>query len=120
MPLSSPRASATTGQITAPLEFGGDPSEHRRLIAQATEEALEGKLRSVGTVTLTASQGSTTLADLRIGAGSVILLMPTTANAAAALATTYQTVPNATKGEAVLNHANNAQTDRTFKYVVLG
>jgi hypothetical protein len=48
----------------------------------------------------------------------VILLSPTTANAAAALATTY--VSAVTQGSFTLTHANNAQTDKTFGYVALG
>jgi hypothetical protein len=40
--------------------------------------------------------------------------MPMTANAAAALATTY-IVP--AKGQFVITHANNAQADKTFRYV---
>lgn len=76
-------------------------------------EALHNltKKRS-GTVTLTASATTTTVTDKSITSESVIALMPTTANAAAALGTTY--VSARSKGSFTLTHANNAQTDRTF------
>lgn len=69
-----------------------------------------------GTVTLTANAASTTLTDDNITASSVILLMPTTANAAGALATTY--IGTVAVGSATITHANNAQADKTFKYSV--
>jgi hypothetical protein len=67
-------------------------------------------------VTLTPSTTTTVITDLVIKAGSQILLSPLTANAAAALGTTYQSA--AVDGSATLTHANNAQADRTFRYSV--
>jgi hypothetical protein len=46
------------------------------------------------------------------------LFMPTTANAAAELATMF--VSSRGKQTFTITHANNGQTDRTFKYVVIG
>ena len=80
---------------------------------------MDGKINSTGTVTLTASVATTTVTDFRIGADTVVLLSPTTANAAAALGTTYHS--STTAGTSfVLTHANNAQTDRDFRYTLLG
>ena len=62
-------------------------------IANVLNRALVGKLNNTGTVTLTANAASTTLTNSRIGANSVIILMPTTANAVAALPTTYDLAP---------------------------
>ena len=81
---------------------------------------FEGKINATGTVTLTASATTTTLSDKRIGRNTKVVLMPTTANAATAFGTTYQTFPNAATEAAVLNHASNAQTDRTFAYALFG
>jgi hypothetical protein len=49
-----------------------------------------------------------------------VFLSPQTANAAAALATTYVQAADITKQQFVITHANNAQTDKTFGWVVLG
>ena len=73
---------------------------------------------NVGSVTLTASSATTTVSDLRAGQDSVILFMPRTANAAAAIGGLYVSARG--KQTFTLTHANNAQTDRTFSYVVLG
>lgn len=116
MAIVSPRGTQYTSPAV-PLVWS-DESEHRRKIAEGTERALEGKIRSTGTVTLTASSATTTLSDIRIGSQSVILFMPTTANAAAELATMY--VSARTDESATITHANNAQTDRTFGYAILG
>ncbi len=79
---------------------------------------LQGKLNNVQEVTLTAGVATTTINDPIITTASFVGLMPMTANAAAALETTYFGVP--TKGQIIINHANSAQTDRTFRYAVQG
>lgn len=86
---------------------------------QIVNNGLAGKLNIGGEVTLTANAATTTLSDPIITEdSSVALEMPLSANAAAALATTYFDRP--TKGSVVINHANNAQIDRTFRYTVKG
>ena len=69
-------------------------------------------------LTLTPSAATTTIREQRISGDSVVLLQPLTANAAAALATTWVSVP--TKGAVVINHANNAQVDRRFLVIFTG
>lgn len=100
--------------------FSIDLAEWIREVAQIANSLRDGKINSTGTVTLTANAATTTLSDVRIGRTTKVLLTPTTANAAAAVATTYPTYPNANTEAAVINHANNAQTDRTFTYSLLG
>jgi hypothetical protein len=95
-----------------------DEKQHRYLMAVALNNVLRGKVLSTGSKTLTANAATTTLSDPNIGANSVILLMPKTANAAGALATTYFTALDT--GTCTINHTNDAQTDKTFNYVVLG
>ena len=95
----------------------GNEEEHRRLIANALNGALDGRINAVGTLTLTAGATSSILNDLRIGINTVVLLMPTTANAATALASIF-IVP--TKESATINHANTADIDKTFNYAVFG
>lgn len=96
--------------------------EHRYLLALAVSRLFDGKLNTVGSVTLRASQATTTITDKRIGANTLVLLIPTTANASAEFGagTIYQTLPNAANGSAVLNHANNANADKTFGYFLVG
>lgn len=94
-----------------------DVADHIVRLADAINNILRGKLNNAGSLTLTANSATTTLTDIRIGADSVILLQPTTANAATALANVYFSSPGI--GTITVNHASNAQTDRTFRYAVL-
>ncbi len=144
MAVASPRASARDFRIAPPAFYGDvvsalvaaipDPVElapllvvflqffeWQRLTVEVVNRAMDGKLNARGTVTLTANQATTTLSDRRIGPDSVILPMPTTANAAAEVGagTLYQDYPNVTLGQMTLNHASNAQTDRDFAYILL-
>ena len=100
--------------LSAPQGGSADP----RLVLQLLREVKSGKLNCAGSVTLTASAASTAVTDANVGVNTVILLMPTTANAAAALATTY--VSSRGDQTFTVTHANNAQVDRTFEYVAIG
>lgn len=90
-----------------------------RQLSQAVRELIEGRSNAVGTVTLTAGTTTTTISKQTINANAGVFLQPTTANAAAALATTYVNV-TVGGGSFTITHANNAQTDRTFLYLVNG
>lgn len=109
---------ATTGGYPGVSPFDADEERHRRQLALVANNLLIGKTNNTGTLTITAGAATTTLTDSKIGANSVILLMPTTANAAAAIANIYFTA--FLKGSCTVNHANNAQVDRVFKYTVTG
>lgn len=82
-----------------------------------------GRSNNTGTLTLTASSTTTvvTLAAGRLGNDTVVLLMPTTANAGTEYGSgnLYITTDVANK-QITVHHTNNAQTDRTFKYVLVG
>jgi hypothetical protein len=95
-----------------------DIKDHAARLADAINNILRGKLNNTGTITLTESSATSTLTDVRIGINSVITLQPTTANAAAELATLY--FGAASDGTVTIHHANNAQTDRTFLYAIIG
>ena len=88
------------------------------IINQAVRELIQGRTNAVGnaTVTLRTGQTTTTVNDRLCGSGSMIDLMPTTANAAAALGTTY--VSARSQFSFTLTHINNAQADRAFVYAV--
>jgi hypothetical protein len=99
-----------------------DHAEFLRQIARVTNNLLLGKLNVGGIVSLQANAASTILTDARIGSQSAVLLVPTTASAAAELATGALYVPETGRinGSAVIAHANNALADRTFRYAILG
>jgi hypothetical protein len=86
--------------------------------------ALQGRINVVYShdtdFTLTANAATSTLTDARLSPGSAIIWMPRTANASAEIGagTIYHDVPGA--GTVVINHANNAQTDRKFRIVIVG
>lgn len=86
--------------------------------AAAINRHNSGKMNVTLDVTLTANAASTTVTDARISASCALLLTPKTSNAAGALATTY--VSSQTSGSAVLTHANNGQTDKSFRLAILG
>ena len=90
------------------------------ILQDVLDGAMAGNLNIVGSspLTLTPSATTTVINDARIGGTSVILLQPMTANGAAALATTWVSTPG--KTTVTINHANSAQTDRTFQYVIIG
>ena len=83
-------------------------------IVQSTREAIEGRHHAFGTVTLTPNAALTVVAHPNCGLDSVVLLSPRTANAAAAIPTTW--VSAVDRGGFTLSHANNAQVDKTFDY----
>lgn len=103
-------------------EVQGNETEHRRKLAIGVNLALTGKINAVSNLTLTPSASTTTITDQRITPTSFMHFMPQTANASAELGNGTIYVPQATmlKGSAVIQHANNAQTDRTFAIVILG
>jgi hypothetical protein len=84
----------------------------------AVDQSGDGTL----TVTLTANVASTTVTDERLSYYSAVVFDPMTANAAAELAagTLYVTQTNRGTGSWVLTHANNAQTDRTYRMAIIG
>ncbi len=108
----------SAGSRLAPSSFIPDSTQHRRLIAQWMREAHQGHLGNVGTVTLIAGTANTAVTDFRVGPNSVIGLMPTTLNAAAAIASTY--VANRTSEAFTIVHANTATADRAFAYSIMG
>jgi len=94
---------------------GADPRE----ISEVTNGILTGKTNNTGNITLNVSSATTTtIYDERIGYNSVMLLMPTTANAASVLSTTY--IGSTNKGNAVITHTANTITDKIYRYIIVG
>ena len=90
-----------------------------RRIVQAVRQLIQGRNNANGAITLTANVASSTIDDETINANGGVFFTPQTANAAAELGagTMHASV---SAGQITITHANNAQTDRTFYYVVLG
>lgn len=88
------------------------------VICQAIRELFEGRSHAYGTVTLRTGQTTTVVSDENCGAGTEPQLQAKTANAAAAVATTY--ISSVGKKTFTITHANNAQADRTFSYALRG
>lgn len=89
------------------------------------QQAFNGRSNATGLVTLKASATQTTVNPTdatnpgaqNVSPNSRIFLFPTTANAAAAGATTFIAVADITRQQFKVTHASNTQTDRTFFYV---
>lgn len=91
-------------------------------LATSINAINDGQLSSNGSITLTENSATTVITDRRVGKDSVILFDPRTANAATELygATMYISAVAPRSNTFTITHANNSQTDRTFKYIVLG
>lgn len=91
-------------------------------VADIIRSMLSGRLNATGTVTLTANSATTTLTDARLSIDSFVAFDPMTANAATELygATMYVLTANRTNGVWTITNANNANADRTFKYLIIG
>ena len=91
---------------------GGEPRD----VAEVTNNAMNGKTNNTGSVTLRASNTTTTLNDERLGFDSVVLLSPLTANAAAQ--SPY--ISTKAKGSVVITHTSVASADLNFDYIIVG
>ena len=96
-----------------------DHGQHLREIARTVNLLMRGQSNATLQVTLNAGVTTTTINDARISLQTAPMMVPTTANAAAELASGSVFVTPA-KGQAVITHRNNAQTDRTFNVALIG
>ena len=99
-----------------------DEEMHRRQIATSVNQMLTGKSNNVLDVTLASSSAYTTITDARIGIHTALIFTPTTANASAEIGagTIYVVTTSRVNGSVAVTHANNSQTDRTFKVILVG
>lgn len=88
--------------------------------AAAIKELGQGRTNAAGTVTLRASQTTTTVPAPNCGGDNAIFLFPATANAAAIVASTYVLTSNVTPGQFIVTHPSNGNADKTFYWVALG
>lgn len=93
----------------------------KKVIA-SIQQLASGRSNAVGTVTLAVSATSTTVVDHNCAAGTVPILVPTTADAAAEDGNGTRFIPTASiaNGSFVIHHANNTQADRVYLYALFG
>lgn len=96
-----------------------DPNADRQLrkTGSAIDRLTAGKMNCTLDVTLRASQTTTVVTDARIGPFSYINFMALTANAATARAGLWCNPTVA--GTVTLNHASSANSDQSFRLVIL-
>lgn len=109
----------TPVNLLKPVERVDEPGFVSRLFRQI-QSLIDGRIASMGTVTLTANVATTTVDNPLFEPQQAVALEPTTANAAAEKGAGTMYVSAKTKGQFTITHANNAQTDRTFDYLFLG
>jgi hypothetical protein len=89
-------------------------------VGQLVSTLVQGRLNCNLEVTLTPNVGSTTITDVRISGETNPIFTPMTANAAAELGNGTLYPSAITRGSLTINHANNAQADRTFRVSLIG
>lgn len=87
-------------------------------IVRAVIELNAGRANSVVDVTLTPNAASTVVSFVNCSKACAPLPVALTANAAAALATMF--ISAISNGSFTITHANNAQVDRSFRFVCSG
>lgn len=90
-------------------------------VVQSIRDLFQGRSNATGVFTLAVAPATTTVVTaINCGEESKIKITPQTANAAAALATTYIQAVDVIRGQFTVTHASSAQTDRTFSYGIQG
>lgn len=127
---TAPDPTINYGYVTSEVgpEFKAVPTastqgdQHRRQIASVLNRTMQGKLACTGTFTLRASVPATYLRDARLSETSWVEFDPLTANATAEKTngTMYVLEANRKEGQWLITHANNSQTDRKFRFSILG
>ena len=111
----------------APLYAGlKDQWDQLSRVSHVLRLAMRGKINALGerTFTLTANAATSTLTDERLTSDGVVIYDPMTVNAVTALVTAadrpYSLSGDRNNGVWTVRHANNAQTDRDFRILMIG
>lgn len=114
----------TTPFNGVPIFTGDNINEWALKVRNTANNNLNGKLNSAGTFTLAASTVSTEVkfAYGMVGENTQIIYFPLTANASAvwAAGTMFQSSRDVANSVLGLTHASDANTDKTFAYVLIG
>lgn len=87
---------------------------------ETLEGVLNGRTRNTGSVTLADSSATTVVNDPLFESQQVPLFTALTANAAAEVGAGGMYVSSRGNKTFTITHANNAQTDRDFEYIIVG
>ena len=92
------------------------------VIVDALNRVNQGKINVTIGVILAASAASTVVTDAHASVNSAIVFDPMTANAVSELAagTCYIKEADRANGSFTITHANNSQTDRKFRILIIG
>lgn len=88
-------------------------------VVKSLNLAIDGKLNCTGEFTCTANAGSTTIKNILCTENSMVLISPTTANAATEFGAGSIYIVSAA-GQFQVFHVNSATTARTFRYAIIG
>jgi hypothetical protein len=91
-------------------------------VIRSVREIASGRSNATGQVTLKDGAISTTVTDSNCAVGTVPLLVPTTADAAAELknGTLFVAATAINNGSFTITHANNTSKNRIFLYAFIG
>ena len=89
-------------------------------IVLAIQQLAAGRSNAVGSVTLATGASSTTVPTANCAAGSVPILVPASANAAAEVGNGTMYVSSVANGAFTITHANSATAGRVFLWAVVG
>lgn len=87
-------------------------------IVQAIRQLIQGRSDATLEVTLRANQTTTVVTAINCSKDCEVFLSPRTANAAAAIPTTF--ISSVVQGSFTITHSSSAQLDRTYGVVCLG
>ncbi len=89
-------------------------------IVLAIQQLAAGRSNATGSVTLATGVSSTTVTTANCAAGSVPILVPASANAAAEVGNGTIYVSTVANGAFTIAHANSATPGRVFLWAVVG
>lgn len=91
-----------------------------RVIVDSLRQVIEGRMNTTGIITLAPGAALSVVEFPNCSRDCQVFLFPRTANAAAAVPTTYIGLTDIVQGGFTVRHANNAQVDRTFSFLCIG
>jgi hypothetical protein len=98
---------------------GIEETDIKKLVL-AIQQLAAGRSNAVGSVTLATGAATTVVSDNNCASGSVPILVPTTANAAAEVGNGTMYISAVANKSFTITHANSATTGRTFLYAIHG
>lgn len=102
-----------------PPKDSDDEKKHRRELANGLALSMLGRTNNVLDVEVTASSGTTTVTDSRIGVNTVAIAVPTNSNGQSAAVWPYRDFTSPVNGSMTLVHTNNGNS-KTYKIILIG